>query len=407
MLCADLGGDGDVEALARRVTEALNVPITLRGREVFLSASVGVVTASEPRPAADLLRDADVAMYQAKEQGRGRYTLLDDAARAGLSDRLQLSSELRRALERDELRTAYQPLVDLATGQVVAAEALLRWQHPERGTLLPGAFLSLAHEVGAQLAFDRWVLQQACRDAGGWGSLLQRPLGVWVNLSSHSLADPGLPGTVRTALAEADLDPQLLTLEITEGALMRDAASTVRALQALRALGVRLAVDDFGTGYSSLAYLQQFPVHTLKVDRSFVGRLDDGRLDDGRLDDRMAEDDATEGARASGAIVRAVVSLATGLQLSTVAEGIETPGQLSAARALGCGLGQGFFLGRPASASEVLLAATSGVLLPPDLIDVDGPALDLVEADAALDLASRWLPYDDDARSAGVGPAAR
>ena len=313
------------------MTAALNVPVTLRDREVYLSASIGVVSDDGRRSARDFVRDADAAMYRAKEQGGGRYAVLDGTG-AAVGDRLQVATELHRALERDELRAWYQPLSDLHTGEVLASEALIRWDHPTRGLLAPGAFLDVAEDVGTIVDFDAWMLGTACADTVERGRRLGRPVGVWVNLSGRSLADASLPRAVTRALTRSGLDAGLLTLEITEGALMRDAAATVRTLEALRELGVRLAIDDFGTGYSSLAYLQRFPVHALKVDRSFVAGLE--------LADR---DEST-------AIVRAIVSLAQALELRTVAEGIETEGQLAAVAELGCDMGQGFLLGRPAPA---------------------------------------------------------
>ncbi|MDQ3359906.1 MAG: EAL domain-containing protein [Actinomycetota bacterium] len=330
VLCEDLADQSNVESVARRVVDALNVPVRLRGREVFLSASIGVVTDGGERTSLDFLRDADAAMYRAKELGGGRYTLVDDTSPAGMDDRLQLSSELHRSLERNELKAWYQPLEDLHTGEVLAFEALVRWQHPVRGLLAPAAFLDVAETVGMIVDLDQWMLRTACMDTAERGRRLDRPVGVWVNLSGRSLADARLPEAVTTALAGSGLDPGLLTLEITEGALMRDAAATVSTLTTLRGLGVQLAIDDFGTGYSSLAYLQRFPVQTLKVDGAFVTGLD-----------RAAHDE-------SAAIVRAIVSLGTALDLRTVAEGIETASQLAAVTGLGCGLGQGFFLGRPA-----------------------------------------------------------
>ncbi len=337
VVCQDLLGLAGLEALARRVTSELNVPVELRGREVMLSASVGVVAATRETTGSQLLRDADAAMYQAKALGRGRYALFDAEARQGLDDRLRLGTELHRALERHELRAHHQPLVDLRTGEVEAAEALLRWQHPDRGLLLPGSFLDISEELGLLVGFDAWIMRTACDDAVRQSERLGRVLGVWSNLSAHSLADPRLPAAVADVLSGSGLDAGLLTLEITEGALMRDAASTVGTLRTLRELGVHLAVDDFGTGYSSLSYLQQFPVDALKVDRSFVARLD-------------APGETT----ASAAIVRAVVSLARGLGLRTVAEGVETQAQLEAVTALGCDLGQGFLLARPGPAEGVV-----------------------------------------------------
>ncbi len=330
VLCEDLPDQSNVESVARRVVDALNVPVRLRGREVFLSASIGVVTDGGERTSLDFLRDADAAMYRAKGLGGGRYTLVHDTSPAGMDDRLQLSSELHRSLERNELRAWYQPLEDLHTGEVLAFEALVRWQHPVRGLLAPAAFLDVAETVGMIVDLDQWMLRTACRETAERGRRLDRPVGVWVNLSGRTLADARLPEAVGTALAGSGLDPGLLTLEITEGALMSDAAATVSTLATLRGLGVQLAIDDFGTGYSSLAYLQRFPVQALKVDGVFVAGLD-----------RAAHDE-------SAAIVRAIVSLSTALDLRTVAEGIETASQHAAVTGLGCGLGQGFFLGRPA-----------------------------------------------------------
>jgi diguanylate cyclase (GGDEF)-like protein len=333
VLCEGLDDWPAVETVARRVTDALRLPVRLRRREIFLSASTGVVATAEGGSVSGLLRDADAAMYQAKEQGRGCYAVLDKVARANLSERLQLTSELHWALERDELRAFYQPLVNLATGDVAAVEALVRWQHPDRGLLSPGAFLSVAEDVGAVTELDSWMLRTALTTTVGLG----RSLGVWVNLSGRSLADPALPEAVAGALDRSSIDPGLVALEITEGTLMHDAATTVTTLKRLRQLGVQLAIDDFGTGYSSLSYLQQFPVHALKIDISFVSQLD--------LPPAQAH--------SSIAIVRAIVSLASSLGLETVAEGIETAEQLSAVTALGCDLGQGYFLSRPAPLDAV------------------------------------------------------
>jgi diguanylate cyclase (GGDEF)-like protein/PAS domain S-box-containing protein len=337
VLCENAGDQDDVEAVARRVTDAVRVPVRLRGQDVFISASVGVVAARDGSSAEQMLRDADTAMYQAKTAGSGRYTLFDEATRAGISDRLQLSSDLHRALERDELRASYQPLVDLRTGDILGAEALLRWEHPHRGLLSPGAFLGVAEDVGVIVDFDAWILGTACQDTADWRRRLGRPIGVWVNLSGRSLADPALPDTIADALDRSGLEPGSLTLEITEGPLMRDASFTVGTLTALRELGVLLAIDDFGTGYSSLAYLQKFPVQALKVDMTFVAELDavPGKAD------------------SNAAIIDAIVTLAAGLNLRTIAEGIETRGQLAAVTALGCDIGQGFLLGRPTAREDI------------------------------------------------------
>ncbi len=349
VLCEDLSNAADAETVAARVVRTLAAPMELRGREIHVSASVGVVTDRGGRSAAEVLGDADAAMYLAKENGRGRYSLLDAAARASTSDRLELGSDLHHALERDELRAGYQPLVDLRTGAVVAAEALLRWEHPRRGSLFPHAFLDVATDLGLTADLDSWIRLVSCHQAAEWTRQLQQPVGVWVNLSSQSLADRRLPHAVASALEESGLEPALLTLEITEGGLMQDAPETVRALTTLRGLGVRLAVDDFGTGYSSLSYLQRFPVHSLKVDRSFVERLDQ----------------APSVAADSAAIIAAIVNLAAALGLQTVAEGVETPEQLTAVTALGCDVAQGFFLGRPTAQENIPRAMRNGVVLTP------------------------------------------
>ena len=357
VLCEDVEDTADARSVADRVVHALSRPLTLRDREIHVSASVGVVTDAGERSSRELLRDADAAMYRAKEEGRGRVSAPDGGSHASTEDRLQLSSDLHRARGSGELRAHYQPLVDLTTGEISGAEALLRWQHPDRGLLMPGAFLPLAEDVGLMTSLDTWMLTAACTDAVTWRAALERSVGVSVNLSGRSLADRGLRDTVVAALEASGLDAELLTLEMAEGALMQNAAATVRTLSALRDLGVRLAVDDFGTGYSSLAYLQRFPVHAMKVDRSFVAPLG-------------GEGPETE---ASTAIVRAIVHLAQGLGLQTVAEGIETPEQLAAVTALGCDVGQGFFLGRPTTPDNIRLAAPDGVALPSAFAAHGGP----------------------------------
>jgi diguanylate cyclase (GGDEF)-like protein/PAS domain S-box-containing protein len=344
IVCGDLHDLLEAETVARRLVSTLAEPLHLQGQEVFVTASIGVVTDDGRRAAAELLADADAAMYTSKQTGRGRYSVVDDEARATFADRVQLSSQLVRALEREELRAHYQAVVDLRSQDVVGTEALLRWQHPTRGVLAPAAFLDLAGDLGLSAELDSWMLVTACLQAAEWSRAVGRPLGVCVNLSSRSLADRRLTGTVARALDASGLPPGLLTLEITEGGLMQDASCTVRTLGSLRDLGVQLAIDDFGTGYSSLSYLQQFPVHALKIDRTFVGRLDG------------AGPDAADAAK----IVRTIVSLASGLGLRTVAEGIETPAQLAAVTELGCDLGQGFLLGRPALADTLLDRAVTG-----------------------------------------------
>jgi len=346
VICEDLDGPAAVDVVANRVTRALRVPVCLGGREVFLSASVGVVSATTRGNAVDMLRDADTAMYQAKAQGGGRFAHFAQDTPEGPRHRLQLIGELHRAVERGELRAAYQPLFDLRTREVVAAEALLGWQHPIDGLLAPATFQAVAEEVGVLADFDAWIMRTACQDTVVWQRQLGRPVAASVNLSSRSMQDPLLPERVAGVLEESKRDPGSLTLEITEGALMRDAAATVVMLTALRELGVQLAVDHFGTGYSSLPHLQRFPVDALKVDASFVAHLD------------------TVGPEAVGnaAIVAAIVGVAKALGLRIIAEGIATSGQLSAVTALGCDVGQGSFLGRPVPGEDMCSALPHGAL---------------------------------------------
>ena len=272
------------------------------------------------------MSDADAAMYLAKDRGRARFEVFDEAMRDESSERLLLENALRRAPERGELRALYQPIVRLADGAMIAAEALVRWAHPELGLLEASQFVPLAEETGMIVPIGGWVLEEACRQAATWPGNGQAPA-VSVNLSARQLSRPDLVDSVAAALEHSRLDPDRLWLEITESVLMDDADMAVAALERLRALGVHLCVDDFGTGYSSLAYLRRFPVDALKVDRSFVAGLGEDPED--------------------SAIVEAVVSMAHSLRLSVVAEGVETDEQLARLRDLGCELAQGFYFAAP------------------------------------------------------------
>jgi EAL domain-containing protein (putative c-di-GMP-specific phosphodiesterase class I) len=269
-------------------------------------------------------------MYRAKERGKGRYEIFDEAMRADAVARLETESALRRALERGELLLHYQPDVELAGGTITGFEALVRWEHPARGLLGPAAFVPLAEETGLIIGIGEWVLREACAAAAGW----PEELTLSVNLSPRQLAQPDLVATVRRALAESGVDPARLCLEITESAVMESGAATTAQLRALKSLGVRLAIDDFGTGFSSLAHLRRFPVDVLKIDGMFIAGLGSEPQD--------------------ASIAAAVISLAHALGLRTVAEGVETEEQLRVLRELGCNLAQGHLFARPLPAAEAL-----------------------------------------------------
>jgi diguanylate cyclase (GGDEF)-like protein/PAS domain S-box-containing protein len=328
VLCAAVPDEATALELARRLSDAVSKPIALAEGEVFVTASVGItMSGTELETPETLLRNADAAMYRAKEQGRARAELFRADAHHQAVRHLRTGNELHRALERGELRMHYQPIISLETARISGFEALLRWEHPKRGLVGPDEFVGLAEETGLVVPIGSWALEESCRQAEYWHSHGAN-VTISVNLSPRQLAEPGLPSDVARVLQATRVNPTLVWLEITETALMRDAESAVRALGALRSLGVHLAVDDFGTGYSSMTYLKRFPVEALKVDRTFVDGLG-----------REPEDSA---------ICTAVVSLAHALGLRAVAEGVETPEQLAELRVLGCELAQGYLFGRPA-----------------------------------------------------------
>jgi diguanylate cyclase (GGDEF)-like protein/PAS domain S-box-containing protein len=345
---ARLGGDefvvllehvADERAAARiaeRIVTAFELPFELSAGEHFAKASLGIAiaTGEEEEPAA-LIRDADAAMYQAKARGRARFEVFDGAMRARTVKRLSVENDLRRALERDELRVAYQPIVSLADGSVAAVEALLRWHHPERGTIPPADFIPVAEESGLIEPIGRWVLNAACAQAARWHAARPdaAPLGIAVNLSLRQFTQRDLEATVASALAESGIEPSSLCLEITESVLLDEPERVSETIKGIARHGVRFALDDFGTGYSSLAYLTRLPIDGLKVDRSFV-------------------DELGSSAR-STAITTAIVRMAQALSIEVVAEGVETQGQLDTVRDLGCELAQGFYFHRPLEASAI------------------------------------------------------
>jgi diguanylate cyclase (GGDEF)-like protein/PAS domain S-box-containing protein len=333
VLVENLAGDAELSVVAERIREAFQDPIVIDGRELAVAASVGIALSETGRETSDdLLRNADLAMYRAKAGGGGvrRY---HPEMHAGMIERLELESDLRQALARDQLYLVYQPIVDLRTGRLSGAEALLRWQHPTRGIVSPAQFIPVAESSGMIVPIGEWVLRQACRDARRWDRIPGgHEMSVSVNLSSRQLQTSELPSAVPQALLEAGLAADRLTLEMTETVMFDGDDETLASLHELRRLGVRLAMDDFGTGYSSLSYLHRFPIDVIKIDRSFVERLS-GDGDEASL---------------AGSIVR----IAQGLRITTVAEGIEDAVQERALRAMGCEYGQGFHFARPMSAAD-------------------------------------------------------
>jgi EAL domain-containing protein (putative c-di-GMP-specific phosphodiesterase class I) len=289
-------------------------------------------------------------MYAAKERGRARYELFDDEMRARVLDRVRRENELRQAVQRDELRLVYQPIVSVADERVLGIEALVRWEHPERGLISPADFIPLAEETGLIVPVGTWVLEEASRRAAEW----QRRHGdacpwVSVNLSARQLADPQLPHTIARVLEDTGLDPRLLALEITETVLMEEAESPVELLQTLRALGVQIFLDDFGTGYSSLSYLKRLPLDVIKLDQSFIAALTDEDVGDHR-------------------IVAAVIDMSRALGMGVIAEGVETEAQLGYLRQLRCSVAQGYYFARPVPAADVAVLLDerdTGEWLPP------------------------------------------
>ncbi len=347
-LVARLGGDeflalfqgeeAGEEALAfsERVMEALSVPVVAGGGEIFVSASVGIATTAgggiiEPTP---LLSNADAAMYHAKRRGGRRVEVFGDALRVRILDRMHTEHALHRALERHELELLYQPVVCLDSGRPVASEALLRWDDPAHGLIGPDRFIPVAEESGLIIPMGTWVLEEACRQLAHWqGHWVGTGAAVEVNLSPRQIDHPDVVAAVERALGASGADPERLTLEITESALMDDARGTLGVLHALKDLGVSLAIDDFGTGYSSLAYLRRFPLDVLKIDKSFVAGLGDP---------------------GGSAIVGAVVGLAHALGLVVIAEGVETERQAEELSRLGCDFAQGYLFSKPLAATELV-----------------------------------------------------
>ena len=333
ILVEDLEGEQLAVAMAERLQESLRKPYSVGGTEVNSSASIGITFSSIGYDTpGDVLRDADIAMYRAKSGGRARYAVFDASLRAQIADQLHLEGDLRHAIDSDQLFLAYQPIYDLHTGKIHSFEALLRWNHPERGLVGPDIFIPIAEEAGLIGLLTEQVLSRACRQLRAWQGLAEpgTRLRMQINVSGTDLCRLSLVSHVTRALLSNRLEPSQLTLEITESMLMKRLDSALETMTQLRELGVGLSVDDFGTGYSSLSYLSTLPITSLKIDRSFVQRLQDGS--------------------GNSEVVKAIVTLGHSLGRAVIAEGIESPAQLAKLRELGCGFGQGYLLARPLSA---------------------------------------------------------
>jgi diguanylate cyclase (GGDEF)-like protein/PAS domain S-box-containing protein len=337
ILLEDIQGNNDATQIVERIQQELKLPFNLNQQEVFATASIGVILKpngyEQPE---DLLRDADIAMYRAKAQGRARYEVFDAAMHDSAVALLQLETDLRRAVENQEFQLYYQPIVSLRSQKITGFEALVRWQHPQRGLISPAEFIPIAEETGLIIPLGLWVLQEACHQMKTWQTQFSfTPLTISVNISGKQFSQGNLIEQVKRILQETSLDPLSLKLEITESTIMENAESATVMLLQLQGLGIGLSIDDFGTGYSSLGYLNRFPVDTLKIDRSFISSVDTNA-------EKME-------------IIRTIVSLAWNLGMDVVAEGVETTKQLAQLKSLQCESGQGYFFSKPVD--KVMAAA--------------------------------------------------
>lgn len=326
----------DAKKIAERVHRTLSTPFNLNGHEVFTSASIGItLSTTHYELPEDLLRGADIAMYRAKASGKACHEVFDTEMHTRVVKLLQLENDLRRAIERQEFLLYYQPIVALTTGKIVGFEALVRWQHPEQGIVSPAEFVPMAEETGLIIPIGQWVLREACRQMKAWHTLFshQPPLSISVNLSSRQFSQPSLIGQICQTLNDTGLDARHLKLEITESVIMENTESAMDMLLQLKAMGIQLSVDDFGTGYSSLSYLYRFPMDLLKIDRSFISRVD---VDGEKLE-----------------LVRTIITLAWNLGMDVVAEGVETIKQLAQLKALKCEYAQGYLFSKPMGSADV------------------------------------------------------
>ncbi len=334
LLLNDEGEDAAIAEMARRVLAAVMQPYEMQGNELFLSCSIGYAVFPRDGDSSEiLLRNADAAMYRAKEAGRNTWQAYSPEMDSHAAERLTMEGRLRHAVARGQLFVLYQPIIDLGSGEVTAVEALLRWQHPDYGLVLPAGFIALAEETGLIVPMGEWILREACRQSRAWDTAGLAPIRMAVNLSARQFRQPGLVERIAGTLAETGMEGNRLELEITESMVMQNPVKTRGILERLVGLGITMAMDDFGTGYSSLAYLKHFPIHYLKIDRSFVDGIPDNAGD--------------------VAIVRTILGMAESLQLRVIAEGIEQCAQADMLRAGGCQEAQGYYFGKPMPADGV------------------------------------------------------
>ncbi len=365
-----LGGDefqvvlpstSDKETLskvAQGIIDSLSRPYTISGTAVSIGASVGIVTSDyDDRTSDDLMRDADLALYAAKAAGKGCFRFFAPEMHEAARQRQLMESDLRVALEKGQLRLVYQPCVDASSEAVAGFEALIRWDHPERGPVSPAEFIPLAEEIGLINEIGEWVLRTACAEAANW----PQHISVAVNLSPIQFKSPGLPSTVRMILHETDFPAKRLELEITEGVFLSNDDHVHEMIGSLKGIGLKLALDDFGTGYSSLSYLLRVPFDKIKVDRSFVSGASDPES-------------------RNAALIRAMVGLAADLKMQTTAEGVETPEELQLVRDLGCSLVQGYIFGKPMPPEEALELAKKGAATLPEQLPPREPRIRIIRA---------------------------
>ena len=336
VLLEDLEHPDQASFIAERIRNVMSVPFSIAGTEVFIGSSIGIAVTMDGRETPEeLLRNADVAMYMSKSNGKDRYTVFENEMHDVLIKRIRLESDLRAAIDNREFEVYYQPILDLHSEQVMGMEALVRWNHPVHGLIPPLDFIPLAEETGLIVPLGRWIMEAACLQARKWQNSYEcgERLSITVNVASRQFQDDSLEEMITQALVTSQLPPKSLILEITESTMLSDTASTIKKLKELKKLGIRFAIDDFGTGYSSLSYLQQFPVDIVKIDKSFI--------------DKIALDE--EGV----AVAKAIITMSETLHLKTIAEGIESAGQQAELQQLGCELGQGFHFAKPLQAADM------------------------------------------------------